>query len=129
MPSKNEHLTRPDLAHVAAWGGRPTPPQVTILAWRPQRNAAGTMLGFVDIELMSGMQLYGCKVMVGPNGRKWVAPPATIRRDDVGNPILSDDGKPTWDQHVRFRDRDIRKRFEGQILAALRVTHPEIGEK
>ena len=94
MFQKKKHLNQTaDLAHLTVWGGKPETPRVLILAWREQRNAAGTMLGFVDVELPSGMQLYGCKLMVSTNRNLWIALPSSVRRSDAGETVLDEKGR------------------------------------
>lgn len=88
-----------------------------ILSWRPFCNDARTLRGFFSVELPSGLVLHGCKLMVGPKGQPWIAPPATKREVP--------DGKPIWDPIVDFRDRETRDRFTAAVLDALAQAHPE----
>ena len=99
-----------------------------ILSFREFRNPAGTTLGYFDIETPSGMQLFGCKLMTGPKGKRWVAPPSIMRHDKDGHPVLNERGKPAWDPIVDFRDRKARDRFNAMVLAALRAERPELFE-
>jgi hypothetical protein len=91
--------------------------QVRILSWRPWRNDAGTVLGFISAELPSGMIVNGLKLMVGPKGKPWVACPATKRE-------VPDGGKPVWDPTIEFASREVRDRFGAVILTALRAYDP-----
>ena len=100
-------------------------PAAKIRRWQPFRNSARTMLGYLDVELPSGLILRGAKVMVGPKGGRWIAPPSVLRRDADGQPAKSPDGKTIWDQLVDFRDRAARDRFNELILAALAEFDPE----
>ena len=95
-----------------------TGPAPRILSWRPWRNEAGTVLGFISAEMPSGMIINGLKLMVGPKGTPWVATPATKRE-------AADGGKPAWDPIIEFIDRPTRDRFGAAILAALRAQHPD----
>ena len=102
----------------------PPPPSAKIKRWQPARNAAGTVLGYLDVELPSGMVINGSKLMVGPNGKHWVAMPSERQLDRDGNRRLDANGKQLWSPIVEFATRDARVRFNELILAALRRQHP-----
>jgi hypothetical protein len=57
-----------------AYGPKPNAPGVKIRRFTPYRNAAGTLLGFLSIEMPSGLILNDAKLMIGPAGKRWVAP-------------------------------------------------------
>jgi hypothetical protein len=116
----------PDAAHAAAWGDKPPARLAKILSFREYRNPAGTMLGYLDVELPSGMRLYGCKLMVGSKGTRWIATPNLIRRNPDGQPVTNDDGKLIWDPVVDFRDSSARAKFRDVVIAALKAKHPEL---
>jgi hypothetical protein len=97
----------------------------TIRRWQPYRNAAGTIYGFIDVELASGLVINGIKLMVGPAGKYWVAPPALQQRDADGHPLLDPSGKARWAAVIEFRDREARDRFNKTVLAALRQQHAD----
>jgi hypothetical protein len=95
-----------------------------IRRWQPYQNPAGTLCGFADIELPSGMIINGCKLMVGPRGKYWIALPAIKQLDAHGNPLLDANNKPRWAAVVEFRDRAAANRFRDLVLEALRRQHP-----
>ena len=97
-----------------------------IIKFREYRNPAGTMLGFVDIELGSGLVLHSCKLMVGPRGKRFISPPSEKRRDRDDRPVLDAAGKPTYDAIVDFRDKATRDRFNDIVLEVLRRSRPEL---
>src|SRR6516165_4750555 len=109
----------------ASWGDKPAHPATRIRKFSPYRNAAGTLLGFLSVERPSGLIINNCKLMVGPQGRRWIGMPAVKQLAPDGSPRLGPDGKPVWNQIVEFRDRAIRDRFDRIVLAALRAAHPE----
>lgn len=96
-----------------------------IRRWQPFRNQAGTMLGYVDVQLPSGMIINGCKLMVGPNGKHWIATPSEKATNKDGSPKLNAAGKQVWVQTVDFVDSGARNRFCDLILEALRREHPD----
>src|SRR5262249_34065685 len=49
---------------------------------------AGTMLGYLDVELPSGLIINGCKLMIGPAGKFWISPPAIQLANADGAPRL-----------------------------------------
>jgi hypothetical protein len=96
-----------------------------ILSWRPWRNEAGTVLGFISAELPSGMIVHGLKLMIGPAGKHWIATPATKRGPPPpGEAEPTDGGKPAWDPIIEFASREVRDRFNAVILAALAEQFP-----
>jgi hypothetical protein len=97
-----------------------------IRRWQPFRNPAGTVLGFLSIELTSGLIINDAKLMVGPAGRHWIALPANKQIDKDGNPRLDANGKQLWSPIVEFASRDARGRFNELVLAALRRQHPGV---
>jgi hypothetical protein len=127
MMNSSKTLRRPptEAELQASWGIRPAASTIKIRRWAPRRNQAGTMLGYIDIELASGLIINGEKLMVGPNGKHWIAPPAERAVDKAGNPIKDAKGKQLWNAFVDFRDKVTRDRFTDQVLAALRQAHPE----
>jgi DNA-binding cell septation regulator SpoVG len=109
----------------ASWGIRPAVPAVKIRRFAPFRNQAGTVRGYIDIELPSGLIINGMKLMIGSKGGYWLAMPAEKALDKSGNAILDAKGKQVWNNHNDFRDQSTRERFRDQVLAALRHAHPD----
>jgi hypothetical protein len=83
------------------------------------------MLGFLDVQLPSGMIINGCKLMGGANGKHWIALPAQPQTGRDGSAKLDVGGKPIWAQIVDFADRAAADRFRELVLGALRRQHPE----
>jgi hypothetical protein len=100
-------------------------PVAKIRRWQPHRNPAGTVLGYLDVQLPSGMIVNGCKLMVGPAGKHWIAPPSQQQTNKDGSPKLDPNGKPIWSQTVEFVDRAASDRFRDLVLDALRRDYPE----
>ena len=98
---------------------------VKILRWHPHRNSAGTVLGYFDVQLASGMIVNGCKLMTGPTGKYWVAPPSQQQTNKDGSPRLTSDGRPVWKGVIEFADKAARDRFCETTLRALRAEHPD----
>jgi DNA-binding cell septation regulator SpoVG len=107
---------------LAAWG-RPNTSSgsLTVVArrqaelrkWTPHRS--GPLLGFVSVELASGLILNDLRLMAGRNGL-WLAMPAR-RLDREG-------GQRIFAQLVEFRDRITRDRFNRTVLELIREKHP-----
>ena len=96
-----------------------------IRRWQPFRNPAGTMIGYLDVELPSGMTINGCKLMRSPNGKPWVAMPSERQVDRDGNPRLDANGKQPWSPIVEFANRDTANKFQQLILDALSRQYPD----
>jgi hypothetical protein len=121
------HLTEDERRAATAVGfGGPGTRELKLLRWRPRPNAARTVLGFVDVETPSGLQIRDIRLGVGPKGKYYIMLPAEQQRDRYGNPVLDDRSKPRWFAHVDFRNDRTRERFQGELLAVLRFRHPEI---
>src|SRR6516165_4937390 len=83
------------------------------------------MRGFLSAAMPSGMIVHGIKLMVGGQGKPWLAMPAIKRLDRDGKEALDDRGKPIWDDVIEFVGSGDRARFQSQVLDALRHSHPE----
>ena len=108
-------------ATAAAWGDRPPTRQVKIKKWTPLRSRS--LLGFLDIELRSGMISLDWRLMMGKNGL-WVAAPAQKQLDRDGQPRLDANGRPVYRALIEFRNRRIAERFNAAVLDALRREDP-----
>jgi len=105
-------------------GTAPPHPLGWHVQFTPDRNAAGTMLGWLRITRPSGEITDDHKLMVGPAGRRFVtfifpdsAADGTQRRRH---------GHIIWKQRQHFRDQAIRDNWQRQVLAVLRTEHPEL---
>lgn len=104
-------------AQLAGFGRLPSAPgRLQLLKWAPYVNSAKTMLGFLAVELPSGMILRDLRLMVGPKGARFLAMPSVKSERN---------GQPSWSDIVDFRDRATRDRFQDPILGLLRREHPE----
>ena len=90
---------------------------VKIRRWSPYRNDAGTILGYLDLELPSGLVINQCRLMRGPQGTLWIAMPAIKRH--------ADGQKARWDNLVEFATKAASERFQAMVLDALQRQHPE----
>ena len=82
-----------------------------------------SLLGFLDIELPSGMISLDWRLMMGKNGL-WLAAPAQKQLDRDGQPRLDANGRPVSRALIEFRNRRIAERFNAAVLDALRREHP-----
>jgi hypothetical protein len=93
--------------------------------FRPFKNVAGTMLGWLRLEFPSGLIVNDAKLMIGRDGRRWVALPAAPQVHADGS-LRVIDGKKAWRPIVEFQSKAVRERFETQVLGALRASHPAL---
>jgi hypothetical protein len=93
--------------------------------FKPFKNPAGTMLGWLNLYLPSGLVINDAKLMVGPQGKRWVALLAVPQVHADGSPRLVD-GKKAWRQIVEFQSDAARAKFQALVLAELRRTHPAL---
>lgn len=117
-----------DAHHVAS--GRPDRKSVTgahvssavIEEWREMRR--NSLLGFARVRLPSGMILHD--VAVHRTGdRHWASPPARpmVGKNDLV--VRDNDGKVKYSPCIEFAGREIRDRWSGLVIEALRVAHPK----
>jgi hypothetical protein len=97
-----------------------------VLRWLTRRNTTGSVIGFVDVELPSGLRLLDLRFGLGPRGTYYVLPPAEMQRDRDGQPVLDERGKPRWYPRLAFRNERVRQHFQGRVIDALRTAHPEV---
>ena len=109
----------------AAWGSRPEasrqPRRARLRKWT--QHASGGRLGFVSVELSSGLILNDLRLMTGKNGH-WIAMPAVRVLDRDGNPRVDAAGKPIFNQTIEFRDRTTADRFNEMVIALVRAADP-----
>jgi DNA-binding cell septation regulator SpoVG len=128
-PSESE-LCR---GEAATWGARldtqpnrtnrrATARQARLRKWTPY--ASGALLGFLSVEVASGLILNDLRLMTGKNGH-WIATPAVKLVDRDGNPRVDAAGKPIFNQIVEFRDRATTEKFNGLVIELLRAAHPD----
>jgi hypothetical protein len=80
-----------------------------VKALRFRHCAKGSLLGFLDLELASGLVLRGCTLHLS-HGKHWVGLPA--------KPYTAADGGATWAAIVDFKDKSVRDRFQKAATAA-----------
>jgi hypothetical protein len=97
---------------------------VKIRRWQPYRNSAGSVCGFLDEQLPSGLIVNGCRLMVGANRKHWIALPAQAQTNRDGSAKLDASGKNLWAQIIEFADRAAADRLRDDVLDALRRQHP-----
>jgi DNA-binding cell septation regulator SpoVG len=112
-------------SEAVGFGGNLTPSPRQLRKWTPGRYPAGTMLGFLSVELSSGLIIKDLRLIVGPNAGVWITMPARQQMDRDGRPGRSANGKPIWSDFIEFQDKATRDRFEDQFLELTRTEHPK----
>ncbi len=92
------------------------------LAFKPL--ARGSLQGFADIAMDSGLVLLGCSFHAS-NGKRWVNPPSRPQLDSERKPMLGDDGKILYAPVIEFADKKIRFRWSAEAVKAIETAHPE----
>ncbi len=93
-----------------------------ILDWRPLRK--NSLLGFVKVELPSGMVIADVTALDGERGA-WASPPSKPMIDRDGAVMRDATGKVRYTPIIEFTSKEIRNRFSESVIAALRQSHPE----
>jgi hypothetical protein len=109
---------------VVAFGSEAPPkPRLRVIAWRPLRK--NTLLGFVSIELASGLQIIDCTVHRS-SGRLWIGMPAKPQIDSEGRQKRDPNtGKPSFTSVNQWRDRETSDRFSELVITLLRERYPD----
>jgi DNA-binding cell septation regulator SpoVG len=94
----------------------------TILDWRPMRR--NSLLGFVKVQLPSGLIVCDVTILRGPNGL-WAAPPSKplINRDGIA--LKDAAGKIRYASVISFVSKETKDRWSAAVLAALQSAFPE----
>jgi hypothetical protein len=98
---------------------------VKILEWQSLRK--NSLLGFCKAEFPSGMVIADVTILTSEHA-PWAGPPSKpmISRDGV---VLKDEaGKIRYSPFIEFTSREIRNRWSGAAIEAMRVAHPEVFE-
>jgi hypothetical protein len=101
------------------------PARAIRVRFHPFKNKSGSMLGWLTILLPSGLVIHDAKLIIGPAGKRWLALPTVPQVPNDGSPRLVD-GKKSWRPIVEFQSTAVREKFEGQVLDALRKSHPKL---
>lgn len=88
---------------------------ITCVNFKPLRR--GSLLGFADLELSSGLVILECSFHEA-NGRRWVNPPGRPMLDADKRPIVKD-GKLQYAPVIEFRDKPTRYRWSDAAVAAI----------
>jgi hypothetical protein len=96
--------------------------RMRLLRWTERRM--GTLRGFADIELPSGLKVYGCPVHVAVNGRTWAGLPGRpqIDRNDR---LIRQDGKAQYTRILEWSTPELGNGFSDALIELLRVHHPD----
>jgi len=97
----------------------------SILAWKRLELPRNTLVGFLDLQLRSGLILRDCGLHRHANGRIWISLP--------GKPVIGADGQVQLDERGKRRfvaiaewpDRATSDRFSATVLQELTRSHPE----
>ena len=89
--------------------------------WKPL--ARGSLVGFADLQMDSGLVLLGCTLHAA-NGRRWVNPPSRPMLDADRKPIV-EGGKVQYSAVVDFTDKKIRYRWSDEAVKAIEAAFPE----
>jgi hypothetical protein len=79
--------------------------------------ARGSLLGFVDLQMDSGLILLGCTYHES-HGKRWVNPPGRPQLDADKKPIV-ENGKLAYAPVVDFAEKSIRFKWSAQAVKAI----------
>ena len=85
---------------------------------RVQELQRGSMLGFADLQMDSGLIIKGCTLLES-NRHRWVNPPGRPQLDAERKPMLDDSGKIIYAVTIAFASKSIRSRWSSEAVAAI----------
>jgi hypothetical protein len=97
-------------------------PPVKLISWKP--HVSGSMVGFVDVRMPSGLEIFGVLVHV-QGSRRWCAPPGKLMLGPNGQLLREPDGRPAYGKLLGFMTHGVRSSWSRQILAALDAEYPD----
>src|SRR5688500_9876377 len=80
--------------------------------------ARGSLQGFADLAMGSGLVMLGCSYHQ-VNGKRWVNPPSRPQLDSARKVIVGDNGKVTYTPVIEFLEPKVRQRWSVEALAAV----------
>jgi hypothetical protein len=88
-----------------------------VVAFKPLER--GSLLGFVDLQMDSGLVLLGCTYHTA-NGKRWLNPPGRPQLDG-DKKVIFDGGKVAYAPVIEFVDKATRYKWSAQAVAAIDV--------
>ena len=86
------------------------------VAFKPLER--GSLVGFADIELQSGIVWLGCS-MHRSNGRSWCNPPGRPLVTPECTLMIGDDGRVVYSPCVEFSEKKVRYRWSDECVKAI----------
>jgi len=87
-----------------------------VVSFKPLER--GSLLGFADLAMDSGLVLLGCSYHAA-NGKRWCSPPSRPQLDAERKPMIGDDGKIIYAPMVDFAEKRLRYRWSDAAVAAI----------
>jgi hypothetical protein len=87
-------------------------------------RTSGSLIGFAKVSQPSGMVIADVAIHT-VNGKSWAQPPAKPMLNREGQHMADKAGKRVWVPIISFETRDLRDKWSGAVIAALRASHPE----
>lgn len=94
-----------------------------ILDWREMRR--NSLLGFAKVEFASGLIIADVTILTGERG-PWASPPSKPMVSRDGTVMKDESGKICYVPIIEFTSKDIRNKWSGSIIEAMRTAHPEV---
>lgn len=96
---------------------------IKVLDWRELHK--GALLGFAKVQLPSGMILSDVTILAGSSG-PWASPPSKPMIGRDGAVMKDDKGKVRYSPIIEFASKEIRDKWSGAVIDAMRAARPEV---
>jgi hypothetical protein len=87
------------------------------VGWKPL--VKGALRGFATVELLIGLRLIDCAVLVSKN-KAWANVPSNPVLDRDGQQKIEANGKPGYVPVLELRSRDLAQRFSAAVVKVVR---------
>ena len=107
-----------------AVSGEVAPPsrRLRLMSFKPMRK--GQLLGFCTIELPPGLILSDLPVLIGNNGRPWVALPGKPVLDEAGRAKRDINGKIEYQPIGKWTSRPLSDQFSARLVGLIDEQYP-----
>jgi len=99
-------------------------PRMQLLEWT--RIGKGMLVGRAKIRLPNQLEIADIGIFVGRDGARWAQLPSEIVRDQAGQPLKDDRGKPRYRSPLKWATRQLQEQFSYALIDLIEAEHGPI---